>query len=157
MIQYAMSSKEEWLENRSSKHSPRDVSRRWAVYALNNKVKRLKEALAYLVTLASDRLKLCFLIDGLDEYEGNDLEGPEAIIDVFKTISCSPYVKVCVSSRPWIQFEKASATGPSLRLQDLTYNDIRTYVYDKFGSDPQMLQLSPSHSCQTAELVKEIL
>lgn len=152
-----MSSKEEWLENRSSKHSPRDVSRRWAVYALNNKVKRLKEALAYLVTLASDRLKLCFLIDGLDEYEGNDLEGPEAIIDVFKTISCSPYVKVCVSSRPWIQFEKASATGPSLRLQDLTYNDIRTYVYDKFGSDPQMLQLSPSHSCQTAELVKEIL
>jgi hypothetical protein len=97
------------------------------------------------------------LIDGLDEYEGNDLEGPEAIIDVFKTMSCSPYVKVCVSSRPWIQVEKAFATGPSLRLQDLTYSDIRTSVYDKFGSNPQMLKLSASHRYQTAELVKEIL
>lgn len=119
-------------------------------------LKRLKEAFAYLASLASAQFKLCFFIDGLDEYQGSD--GPEAIICAVTTdILRSPYLKICLSSRPWIEFEEAFDGAPKLRLQDLTYKDIRLYVYDKLESHPRMLQLSTSHPGQTATFVSEIL
>ncbi|PMD49010.1 hypothetical protein L207DRAFT_522323 [Hyaloscypha variabilis F] len=143
----------EWEASRFPKSKFDQISIQERVHS----VRRLKEAFEYLIGLASDQLKLCFFIDGLDEYEGKRHEGPEAIIRVFKNIPRSPFLKICLSSRPWPEFEKAFDCGPSLRLQDLTYKDIRTYVYDKFGSDPLMLKLSKFHLVETANLVKEIL
>jgi hypothetical protein len=42
-------------------------------------------------------------VDGLDEYHGDHLE----VIEILKSISTSPNVKLCVSSRPWNCFELA--------------------------------------------------
>ena len=102
---------------------------------------RLKEAFACLVSLASDQLRLCFFIDGLDEYEGDS----EDIISLFRDIPRSPCLKICLSSRPSWDFEKAFEAGPKLRLQDLTYKDIRAYVCDNLESHHQVLQLFKSH------------
>jgi len=119
--------------------------------------RRLKLAFAYLVSLASDELKLCFFIDGLDEYEGQGSDGPETIINIFKSIPISPNLKICLSSRPWVAFENAFNEGPNLRLQDLTYRDIRVYVRDRLESDHRMLQLSEAYPAQKEYFVREIL
>ena len=43
------------------------------------------------------------------------------------------HVKVCVSSRPLLAFEKAFSGKPSLKLQELTFNSIRKYAEDKLS------------------------
>ena len=79
------------------------------------------------------------MIDGLDEYEGNDRDRLE-IITLFKTIASFEHVKLCLSSRPWLIFEDAFKSYPYVRLQELTFNDIRHYVYAKIGENPQYKQ-----------------
>ncbi|KAE9376438.1 hypothetical protein N431DRAFT_367489 [Stipitochalara longipes BDJ] len=143
----------EWDVSRDTKHIFDNFSMQECVQSL----RRLREAFTSLVNLASKQVKLCFFVDGLDEYEGGDSDGPEGIIKVFTDIPQSTYLKICLSSRPWFEFEEAFKNGPKLRLQDLTYRDIRLYVNDKLGSHPLMIQLSRCHPEQTATFVTEIL
>ena len=96
--------------------------------------KRLEEALISLSELASADLKICFFVDGLDEYDGD----PEVLINLFTTISKSPHIKACLSSRPLLIFQEAFMGRPGLRLQDLTQNDIRLYVFDKLQTNSKM-------------------
>lgn len=72
-------------------------------------------------------IKMCFLIDGLDEFDGDH----EEMGMLFQQISISKNVKVCLSSRPWVVFEQLFNTSPMLRLHLLTYDDIERYVGDK--------------------------
>ena len=53
----------------------------------------------------------------------------------------SRYVKVCLSIRPWLVFEEAFGQSHGLRLENLTYGDIREFVQDKLDANPRMLQL----------------
>ncbi|KAK0747095.1 hypothetical protein B0T18DRAFT_429933 [Schizothecium vesticola] len=87
----------------------------------------LRELLLDVVTELSKEFKVCLFIDGLDEFSGD----PEAVIAVIKRISHLP-VKICVSSRPWLEFESAFGRGPSLQVQDLTYPDIKHFVKSHF-------------------------
>jgi len=80
------------------------------------------------------KMKICLLVDGLDEFDGDHGE----IIQFFKRVvdSSKNDVKVCVSSRPWAVFEEAFNNILSLKLQDLTLSDMNQYVDDKFNKDP---------------------
>lgn len=75
-------------------------------------------------------VKVCFIIDGLDEFDGDH----EAIGILFQEIAKSKRlnVKACLSSRPWIVFEDLFNSSPMLRLQHLTFPDIEQYVKDRF-------------------------
>ncbi|KAF2681607.1 hypothetical protein K458DRAFT_391569 [Lentithecium fluviatile CBS 122367] len=84
-------------------------------------------AFRLLVDGAGDDYKLFFLIDGLDEY-GDD---HKKIIDMIQGF-ISPHVKTCVSSRPWNIFQDSFQQRPSLKLEDMTYKDIKLYVGDRF-------------------------
>jgi hypothetical protein len=75
--------------------------------------------------------KIFLLIDGLDEFNGD----PVDIASFIETL-LTPEVKVCVSSRPWIVFEDAFSQRPSLRVEELSRNDIRYYVERKFRANP---------------------
>lgn len=77
-------------------------------------------------------IKFCFLIDGLDEYEGEHTD----LIIFLRELTQSPYVKICVSSRPWTQFVDAYGQDPNqfLKLEDFTQDDIRKFVHDTFHS-----------------------
>ncbi|KAI0965555.1 hypothetical protein F4678DRAFT_452367 [Xylaria arbuscula] len=81
-------------------------------------------------------VRFCFFIDGLDEYTtGSDrYHGDyQELINSLEVLSASPVIKVCVSSRPWTPFERAfGGSLNKLRLEDSTYDDIRSYVLDKF-------------------------
>ncbi|PMD32009.1 hypothetical protein L207DRAFT_471340 [Hyaloscypha variabilis F] len=113
----------------------------------------LKEAFRVLAQGQRISLKICFLVDGLDEFDGET----EALAKFFKSIAASENIKACVSSRPWIVFEDAFKIYDSLRLQNLTFRDIEKYVSDKL-SDSEALKRLASHQSQEANsLMREIV
>ncbi|KAL8724123.1 MAG: hypothetical protein Q9181_006974, partial [Wetmoreana brouardii] len=67
---------------------------------------------------------ICVFIDGLDEFDGRY----NAVVEAINSISNQNHVKICLSSRPLLDFERTFAGMPSLRLQDLTYNSILAYA-----------------------------
>jgi hypothetical protein len=115
----------------------------------------LKVGFKRWVGLTPSSLRLCFFIDCLDEHEGDH----EEIAELFTAISSTtlPYVKVCVSSRPWVVFDDAFRGSPGLRLQDLTYSDIEAFVEDKLQAHHQMQLLAKLDPRLAKELVNEIV
>lgn len=77
-------------------------------------------------------VKFCLFIDGLDEYEGES----DDLIATVQSLAENSHVKLCVSSRPWIEFVDAFGEDPErlLKLEDLTARDIRLYVHDTLWS-----------------------
>jgi hypothetical protein len=75
--------------------------------------------------------KICFFIDGLDEYHGDHRD----LIKTVKTISRLRGVKLCVSSRPWNCFEDAFGGNPQrkLYLEDCTRDDIANYASSRLS------------------------
>jgi hypothetical protein len=112
----------------------------------------LKAAFKHWIDFAPAASRFCFFIDGLDEYEGDK----EEMAEYFKDISSSSmsHVKICVSSRPLVEFDEAFEGLPSLRLQDLTFPDITAYVKEELASHCRM-QLLPE--VERAPLVSEIV
>jgi hypothetical protein len=123
-------------------------NREWSI-----PVRRLEQAFNHLIQLASDDFKLCFFFDGLDESK----EGPEELVDLINDVAKSPFVKICLSSRPWLVFEEAFENSSSLRLQDLTYQDIQVYVREKLQRDPKMERVEKSNPDGARSLVRNIV
>lgn len=114
----------------------------------------LEAAFRRLVNLANSNMRLCFFIDGLDEYDGE----PGDIADLFEDISKSSLnAKFCVSSRPLPAFQAFFWNSCCLKLQDLTEDDIMCYVHDKFGCNRQMQQLLDRDRGNAAWLKNEIV
>lgn len=81
-------------------------------------------------------VKSCFFIDGLDEYSGDTFR----LIDFLQKLVSSK-IKAVVSSRPIPSCFQAFSPGPKLRLQDLSRNDIKTYVHDTIALHPHTATL----------------
>ncbi|RFU33672.1 hypothetical protein B7463_g2672, partial [Scytalidium lignicola] len=113
----------------------------------------LQIAFKNFISQTSVPLKLCLFIDGLDEYEGNE----EDLAEFFGNASMTENVKICCSSRPHQAFEDAFATRPGLRLQDLTFPDIRQYVHDKLENNTRMQRLGEQEPERPKELIEEIV
>jgi hypothetical protein len=77
-----------------------------------------------LLGQTSSQFRLFFLIDGIDEYEGDQIE----VVNLLSTAHHYQYVKFLISSRPTPVCVDAFSHLPKLRLQDLTRNDIRHYT-----------------------------
>ncbi|KAK0615244.1 hypothetical protein B0T17DRAFT_479272, partial [Bombardia bombarda] len=84
-------------------------------------------------------VKLCFFIDGLDEYEGDHLDLCRAIQDLAK----STHIKLCVSSRAWNVFEDSfgRAHESKLYLHELTRADIQRYTEERLKGHPRWKDL----------------
>ena len=131
--------------------------------------KELLETLRSLSIAHSSTSRLCLFIDGLDEYEdptGSTWDGDETveyvreIVEVVRMIASFPYVKLCISSRPWVQFEAAfgSSRERKIYLHDSNLNDIRVYVTDKLlrGSKQTLSGEAPDPSAELQDLVEEV-
>ncbi|KAL8794629.1 MAG: hypothetical protein Q9195_002825 [Heterodermia aff. obscurata] len=119
-------------------------------------VSELLKALECVIDSMANRSKICFFVDGLDEFEGDEAALTE-IIDLFCKIAEKEHVKVCLSSRPWLVFEDAFQSRPSLRLQDLTRNDIRNYVQIEVSHSNKFRKLQKKNFEQCANLINEIV
>ncbi|KAH8803347.1 small s protein, partial [Xylogone sp. PMI_703] len=114
---------------------------------------QLKRVFRNLLQCLLPKVKLCLFIDGLDEYEGDY----DDIVDLLQEHAKSPNIKLCLSSRPLLVFERSFSSYPSLKLQNLTYGDISHYVKDRLYSHKYMLQLSKQHATQVSVLIDEIV
>ncbi|GLB08902.1 hypothetical protein AtubIFM57258_004811 [Aspergillus tubingensis] len=92
--------------------------------------------------LATYKIRFCFFIDGLDEYEGR----PADIIQLVEYLQSSPNIKACVSSRSWNEFESSFGKDKPWKLciHDLTWGDIRKYVDDRLGKHERFRELQLS-------------
>ncbi|KAF5008039.1 hypothetical protein FDECE_5660 [Fusarium decemcellulare] len=109
----------------------------------------LKDGFLRLTSDGGSDLKFCFLIDGLDEYSGDHLD----LCDFLRQLARSPRIKLIVASRPWGVFSEAFDNCPSIRMQDLTQDDITLYVNDTLG---QYLSRRPDQEKEIRELCANI-
>ena len=98
--------------------------------------------------------RFCFFLDGVDEYEGDSVQHWELARDI-ATWASSEDVKICVSSRPHVEFMEtfSSDTGHRIRLHQLTAPDIRHYAESMFEKDANFARVSHTY----LELVDEIV
>ncbi|KAF5701311.1 hypothetical protein FGLOB1_10282 [Fusarium globosum] len=102
-------------------------------------------------TLHADR-KIFFLIDGIDEYEGKDLDIARFIGD----LESFPNVKIMVSSRPHPAFMTTFGQKPKMNLQDLTKRDVATYIQDTVSYHPYMRSLSHQSQYQVDRITQKL-
>lgn len=132
---------------------------RWEALCLFNDNARewMEQELHQMLRLATEKLsqhsKICLFVDGLDEFNGS----PDDLIILFKDLIANRNVKLCVSSRPWVEFEDAFKHGPSLRLQDLSYPDIKHYVTAHFNDNSGFVQLCKREPGFADQLVNNIV
>lgn len=111
---------------------------------------QLKSAMA---SLGHTNVRMCLFIDGLDEYGGDHGE----LTGVLTELSQSPNIKICVSSRPWIDFVDAFDSSPwKLYLQDLTRLDIRDYVTDMLERDAKFRRLKSSSRVAALDFIQSV-
>lgn len=86
----------------------------------------LKSVFAELVLQQDEFTKFYFHIDGLDEYEGS----PSEVIEIVESLAQQSTYKVCVSSRPWNQFEDSfgRSANKCLQLHLFTKEDIACFA-----------------------------
>ncbi|KAE9373908.1 hypothetical protein N431DRAFT_374559 [Stipitochalara longipes BDJ] len=104
--------------------------------------------------------KFCFFIDGLDEYKDAENRDPRELIKVLRSLASSPHIKLCLSSRSWTVFKDAFGDDPerTVKLEDLTRQDIRLYVSDNFNGHEQFHKLSlrdPAYANLVEEVVRK--
>ncbi|KAL6912696.1 hypothetical protein FSST1_010456 [Fusarium sambucinum] len=113
----------------------------------------METALKDICNLYRSTKKIFFLIDGIDEYEGNDFEVAEFISKLGEFAN----VKVLVSGRPHPAFFRAFKQSPQMDLPDLTERDIVSYVGDTVASNPNMKELSEMDPRAVEDIIKSLV
>ncbi|KAH7339188.1 hypothetical protein BKA66DRAFT_507058, partial [Pyrenochaeta sp. MPI-SDFR-AT-0127] len=123
-----------WRLLSPSNHGPVATSSNNTAVRVSLSIQGLLETLRAASTAAAGSdTKFCFLIDGLDEYEGQAHD----MIELISLLRKLDNVKLCVSSRPWNEFEREFGKDVSrtLFMQDYNGPDIKRYVHDTLNKD----------------------
>ncbi|TGO15949.1 hypothetical protein BTUL_0034g00730 [Botrytis tulipae] len=104
--------------------------------------------------MSGPSLKVCIFVDGLDEYEGAHGDMAEYLFDLANEF---PFTKFCISSRPLPDFLSVFQDACTLKLEDLTRDDIKNYVFAKLEQNQQMQKFISNDSDTTSWLMEEII
>ncbi|KAH8746655.1 hypothetical protein BGZ57DRAFT_972296 [Hyaloscypha finlandica] len=130
---------------------------RWRYYGLfgsNSHPWTLPELFQAFENLVSDNSrKFFFLIDGIDEFEGDEGNLAKFLLGI---ASSRQNVKLCVASRPWLVFEEAFQFRPSLCLENLTAPDIRHFVSRNMHDNLMFSQLQKVKPAEADGLILEV-
>jgi hypothetical protein len=113
----------------------------------------LKKAFITFISSIPSGLKVFFIVDGIDEYEGDHNE----ISELLSKAAASKSINILLSSRPIPPCVQAFSGCSKLRLQDLTYNDVKCYAEDKLGRNPLMQKLEAAEPGATLPLINGII
>jgi DNA replication protein DnaC len=132
------------------------LGKKWVVSAASLTFHQIRRAFNRLATRRDSSIKIALLIDGLDEFDANDLTMTE-LAEMFIAITKSSNIKALVSSRPLAPFEYSFAHYPKLRLHNLTYEDISKYVNDRLATHSRIATLAQEDADGTKALIDEIV
>ena len=99
------------------------------------------------------KTKFCFIIDGLDEFDGDH----QNLIDMLFSMIRTSNVKVLASSRPWLVFQDAFESSPEMILQDLTHDDIKIFTHESLYNHARFDRLLSLEPERAPKLVTEIV
>ncbi|OAQ96647.1 hypothetical protein LLEC1_04289, partial [Akanthomyces lecanii] len=120
-------------------------------------VEELLPAFLSFIKAASDKMKICLFIDGMDEFEGDHA----VIINLFKSLATgdgSDKVKLCLSSRPWAVFQDAFEFAvPNLKLQELTYGDMQQFVSENLIQSSDMRAILEHDATKGSKFVDALI
>lgn len=128
----------------------------WQTAAEPWSVPELAAALRCLATADDLPLRMCFFIDGLDEYDSNHAE----LCEVLRELAGSRHIKMCLSSRPWPVFERSFRGDgrESLDIHELTRDDIRKFASHQLQAQAEWAaEVSGEVTLEKAELVNRIV
>jgi len=120
--------------------------------------KEIRQAFDRVVHQKDLQRNFFILIDGLDEFSNDEFSADHyALIQDLKALSSSPYVKLCVSSRPWNSFLEAFGNDSARYtvVERNTEEDMAEYVDGVLLADPRfetLIQRDP----RAQRLVEEI-
>lgn len=112
----------------------------------------LQKAFDMLSNNVPEDVALFLMIDGIDEYSGDLFEFCKLLMRLGKNSS----IKILMSSRPVPACSHRFAQYPSLRMQDLTHDDIERYIDEELMVDP-LLQDMDSLEQGLATQIKQAL
>jgi len=112
---------------------------------------RLDDALRRFLSAKPSSINVCFFVDGLDEFAGDE----DLLMQTIRLLSRTPRTHVCVSSRPEQIFRQGFAKSPQLRLQDLNYEDIKKAT--KYRLNSTLQEKFPQVPWMIVELVADIV
>ena len=111
------------------------IARQGSTFEYQFTIAELLTAFKAVVSQTQGMIRMCIFIDGLDEFSGTDREVIQIMTQLMSMCATSSgWHKLCVSSRPHTAFEAAFKQRPSLRMQDLTKNDIYHYIHSHLMS-----------------------
>ena len=116
----------------------------------------IKDAFERLMRMPvfSDKFKFCFFIDGLDEYEAHAYDHKRLAVQLCKW-SRSDNVKICVSSRPHVEFMDTFPSESRIQLHELTAKDILNLGCEMFESDENFDRIRDTYRNLVYEVVTQ--
>jgi hypothetical protein len=124
-------------------------------------VQNLQRALLQCKSQKKLSFKICFLIDALDEHEGD----PQRMGEFLKILGdqsregLETTIKICVASRPSPQMKDLFGMSPGFKIQEWTRPDIDAYVRTRMSGNYRMHQLLQSQlqADRAQKLLKKIM
>jgi len=118
----------------------------------------LLDSLKSLLQFEAMPTRFCFFIDGLDEYESAQEGDHSELVKILENLTTASDIKLCVSSRSWFVFRDAFGGNPKryIKLEDLTREDIKSYVHSKFEENHRFRQLQSEDTAYT-QLENEVV
>lgn len=102
---------------------------------------QVRDAFELLLNQAHDaNYRMCFLLDGLDEFKGKPLEHENLALKL-ESWTLDGSVKLLVSSRPWPEFENVFVANDTIYLHQLNHFDIKTYCFERLEQDREYNQI----------------
>ncbi|KAJ5291921.1 hypothetical protein N7478_001172 [Penicillium angulare] len=97
----------------------------------------------------------CFFIDGLDEFQGDEVDYWRLSRDLQSWTAGAKNVKLCVSSRPHIPFVQSFANplNSQVSIHDLTREDIFNFSATMFEKDPNFHRIKDTYEDLVIEVV----
>ncbi|KAH7126583.1 hypothetical protein B0J11DRAFT_604289 [Dendryphion nanum] len=103
------------------------------------------------------QLPICLFIDGLDEIDAKEHDGPRGLIKLINTLESLPNVKLCLGSRDELIFRQKLRDYPQLRMQDLTQSDMEKFVSQTLVDEFDNCATKPITPDEVAELTRTII
>ncbi|KEZ39004.1 hypothetical protein SAPIO_CDS10369 [Scedosporium apiospermum] len=91
--------------------------------------------------------------DGLDEFSGE----PSKLIALLRRLAAYQNIKICVSSRPWMEFEDAFKKQPNLMMQHQTARDIAHYSRESLSKNPAFCEIATYDPKYAENLIQNIV